>query len=347
MFLLLSSAAQPRYREDILRCLAAPVGSTIQFRYRKEWIAVDSQNSYNALARSEGLVCFIGDAETGEQPLTPIRRVTIEHVLEHGTTVSLLLKLEDFVSAKTNTFTAQVASQSKAYHPRKENGKLKGKWLFPVNGSSLKEIEHNTSLATWEKVVQELASKPEFANEHFFWTVVGIEPIARLGNDYTESLPWPSTLARNSFNSLLVYHYAPSAQPPLENLPNLTFLCGGSVQSISPMTVRIDSRYDLKRWRFNAQSSGYRSEPGWIGITAPSGWGIELPLATRRSLLAPAALGVLIGLLLGVGGAAAAFRDISSFQDPKFIPSVLVAALSLLGGVLAGLAAVFGIRKSL
>lgn len=33
MFILLSSSARPRYREDILRCLAAPEGTCVQFRY--------------------------------------------------------------------------------------------------------------------------------------------------------------------------------------------------------------------------------------------------------------------------------------------------------------------------
>ncbi len=62
MFLLLSSAARPRYREDILRCVAAPVGGTIQFRYQKKWIACDSLKSLNG---KDGLVCYMGDAENG------------------------------------------------------------------------------------------------------------------------------------------------------------------------------------------------------------------------------------------------------------------------------------------
>jgi hypothetical protein len=55
---------------------------------------------------------------------------------------------------------------------------------------------------------------------------------------------------------------------------------------------------------------------------------------------------VLIGLLLGLGGAGAAMRDVSSIDDPKLVPAIIVAGFSLAGGVLAGLAAVFGIRKS-
>jgi hypothetical protein len=343
MFLLLSSAARPRYREDILRCVAAPVGGTIQFRYQKRWIACDSMKSLNG---KDGLVCFMGEAENGHQPLTPVRYVTIEHVSLHGTTVSLILKMRDFAFAQTEGFSNQVASCAGVHHPRKENGKLDGRWLFSVEGANLSGIEHSKSLATWEKLVQELASKPEFANEGFYWTVVGVEPIAQLNTDYSDSVTWPTALCRNSSNSLLIYHYSPSPETSLQEAPVLTFSCGGSIHNISSTAVRIDSRYDLKRWRFKAQSTGYGPEPGWIGITAPAGWGLELPLGTKRAIFAPAGLGVLIGLLLGLGGAGAAMRDVSSIDDPKLVPAIIVAGFSLAGGVLAGLAAVFGIRKS-
>lgn len=343
MFLLLSSAARPRYRDDILRCIAAPVGGTIQFRYQKKWIACDSLKSLNG---KDGLVCFVGEAENGHQPLTPVRQVTIVDVSVHGTTVSLILKMGDFAFSPTESFTNLVASRAADHHPRKENGKLYGKWLFSLDGANLSGIEHSKSLATWEKLVQELASRPEFAQEGFYWTVVGVEPIAQLGTDYSDCVTWPTALRRNSFNSLLVYHYSPSPETSHQEAPVLTFSCGGSIHNISSTAVRIDSRYDLKRWRFKAQSTGYGPEPGWIEITAPAGWGLELPLGTKRAILAPAGIGVLIGLLLGLGSATSAFRDISSIDDPKFISALIVAGLSLVSSVLAGLATVFGIRKS-
>src|SRR5262245_6449097 len=145
MFLLLSSAARPRYREDILRCLAAPVGATVQFRYQKKWIA---EHSPNSLSGKEGLDCFVGDAETGYQPLTPVRHVTIEHASAHCTTVSLSLKMDDFAFAQTEVFTNQVASHARPYHPQKENGKLDGKWLFPVNSANFQTFERSKSLTT-------------------------------------------------------------------------------------------------------------------------------------------------------------------------------------------------------
>ena len=40
MFILLSSASSVQYREDVLRCLAASIGSHLQFRYDKKWVAV-------------------------------------------------------------------------------------------------------------------------------------------------------------------------------------------------------------------------------------------------------------------------------------------------------------------
>jgi hypothetical protein len=108
--------------------------------------------------------------------------------------VSLILKMRDFAFAQTEGFSNQVASRAGVHHPRKENGKLDGRWLFSVDGANLSGIEHSKSLATWEKLVQELASKPEFANEGYYWTVVGVEPIAQLGTDYSDSVTWPTAL---------------------------------------------------------------------------------------------------------------------------------------------------------
>jgi len=39
MFVCLSSGSSARYREDILRALAMPVGSRLQFRYDQKWVA--------------------------------------------------------------------------------------------------------------------------------------------------------------------------------------------------------------------------------------------------------------------------------------------------------------------
>ena len=39
MLLCLSSAAMPRYKQDILRALAMPAGARLQFRYNLRWVA--------------------------------------------------------------------------------------------------------------------------------------------------------------------------------------------------------------------------------------------------------------------------------------------------------------------
>jgi hypothetical protein len=340
--LLLSSAMRPRYREDILRCIAAPVDAVIQFRYQKKWIACSSPE---CLTGKEGLVCFIGDATTGPQPLTPVRYVKIEHVSIHGTTVSLQLRAADFALANTSAFTEGVNKIAAGFHPRRiDQSPPEGKWVFPVGLEDI-TIERSTSLTIWEKLVQELSGEPEFTDEKLFWTVVGIEPIANLSSDYREMKRWPTALKRGSTSSLVVYHYSPSGDP--QERSYITVSGGGSVNSLSSSQVPVDSRYDLKRWRFSSLATGYGPEAGWIAINAPTGWGLELPLTTDRAYLRAGGLGLLIGLFLGLPGAAAAFRDLPSIADERFMPASILAGISLIGGILAGLAAVFGIRKSI
>jgi hypothetical protein len=325
MFLLLSSAAQPRYREDILRCLAAPLGATIQFRYRKQWIECQSPES---LIGKEGLVCFADDSRTEQLLLNPVRQVTIEHVSVHGTTASLILKMGDFAYAKTEDFSVQISNIAGAYHPRKENGASHGKWIFSVDETKLTGIIRNKSLTTWQNIVEELANKPQFKNEPFYWTVVGIEPIAKPGIDYSECLAWSDRLPRNSLQNLLIYHYFPANKPSESKVPVLTLSSGGCIHAISSTEVRIDSPYDLRRWRFQAQATDHSPKPGWIDIRDPSGWTIELTIVTEWNLWV---LGFLV-FLLG-----------ASLAAPHIFPSVIAAVVS---STVAAILTVFGIRKS-
>jgi hypothetical protein len=57
MFVLLSSGAQKRYRDDILRCMAAPVGSIIQFRYNREIVGKSILQKPDAVHGKQGIVC--------------------------------------------------------------------------------------------------------------------------------------------------------------------------------------------------------------------------------------------------------------------------------------------------
>src|SRR5436309_1051804 len=117
MFVLLSSQASPRYKEDILRCLAAPVNGIVQFRYRKDIVTDEVIAEINQRGRQRGplgdaIVCFVDTAPQGVSPILPVRLVTVVSVTVHGTTVSLILRMKGLAEAETGPFTEQISQLS-------------------------------------------------------------------------------------------------------------------------------------------------------------------------------------------------------------------------------------------
>src|ERR1039458_5725546 len=92
MLILLSSWHRPRYKEDILRCLAAPLGAEIQFRYDLKWVAhsiLEKIRRGDNVGYDKALVCFLDHTQQGVQPLLPVRSVDIKKIREHGSTITV------------------------------------------------------------------------------------------------------------------------------------------------------------------------------------------------------------------------------------------------------------------
>jgi hypothetical protein len=102
MFVLLSSAASPRYRHDVLRCISAPVGATVQFRYLHRYASDEALRLFKIAADTgsspgSSLICFADNTvEDRILPLVPVRRADIQSVAFHGSTLSLSLRVGDF-----------------------------------------------------------------------------------------------------------------------------------------------------------------------------------------------------------------------------------------------------------
>ena len=57
MLILISSSAQQRYADDIVRALAHPAGTSFQFRYDKKY--VDGLLGQRSLAGEPVLICYL------------------------------------------------------------------------------------------------------------------------------------------------------------------------------------------------------------------------------------------------------------------------------------------------
>ena len=83
MLILISSGAQPRYADDIVRALAHPAGTTFQFRYGTKY--VEDRLGQRDLANEPALVCYLMvDASAKTVRLIPCRFATVANGPRHN-----------------------------------------------------------------------------------------------------------------------------------------------------------------------------------------------------------------------------------------------------------------------
>jgi len=337
MLILLSSTSAARYREDVLRCLTAPVDARLQFRYRKSLISED------LLRRAElgqlvgtGLVCFLDANGYDLLSIVPVRSVEVTDVRLHGTTISMTLEMKAFAYAETKAFTHVLGRAAKDTCPYNADGEIHGKYLFEVK-EALTELHLSSSVEGWEKTVGCVRLQQAFQSEPYFWTVLGIEKEGeKISSE--EFSRWPNTPVNGGF-SILVYHYQESGAPA----PNskLSLVVGKAVMNVGPDELKIDSRYDLKRWRFEPRTASYFPTETWLRFRVGDTWDLDLSVQVGGSFWINFAKSLVVGTLIAVPSITA----LAPQRDVDFSMKLLLVGLSLIAGVGAALAVVFGIEK--
>ncbi len=135
MFVCLSSGASPRYRQDILRALAMPKGTRLQFRYDLRWVApaILDRLSAGSGNGTQCLIAYIDQQDKTKIPeLVPCRLAKLSDAQTLGTTVSLGLVLDNLAYAEDlGTFNNEVKTASAGTLPAwQPDGKIRGSyWL--------------------------------------------------------------------------------------------------------------------------------------------------------------------------------------------------------------------------
>jgi hypothetical protein len=351
MFVCLSSGDRPRYRRDIIRVAAMPSGTWIQFRYAATWIApsiasqLDERKKRKRLRGTQSLIAYIDQADPGKDPeIVPCRYATLVDVAKLGRTTSLRLEFGDFAyAADLPQLNESLSSRVSEALPRRVDGRMEGCYWLALEGG-LAEVTRSSNLDTWEMIVEQLASRSDFQQERFFYTLEGLVDVA------TEKRLRPKgnlcALRPSREYDLEIYHYHPTEGDPDTFLSATT-----SEPSISfAMTpeVLLDSRYDLKRIRLRT-ASPMSAERGVLTLRRrrrsenDSEWQFDLPVRLRGAVLRRLGVGLLIGVLLAVSSVVAAY------SNPKLSDADQL-TIALVGGgasLLAGVAAAFGLRRSL
>lgn len=295
MLFFLSSDYSPRYKQDILRCLAAPRGSTIQFRYDKAHIP---GQVFETLTRKstrfplEGVVCSVASKGVGVLPLVPVRKVRVQRPRIHGETISIVLTIDEVVLANSADFTAQLDNLSSHMTPRitQEGQSPEGAYLFEAAMPSKTEV--STNISTWEQTVSTLREQHAYKDEPFFWVALGVESSTKT-LDTSQLHLWPEKLNARQQYRLLIYHFQPRGGPRPDSKMEVSF--GTLLRSVAPPDTRIDSRYDLKSWWFST-SDTLRTLPTWLRIRTADLWDTDLTVSVRASYWKPVISGVLVAV---------------------------------------------------
>lgn len=296
MLFLLSSDYSPRYKQDILRCIAAPMGSSVQFRYDKVHIPNDLVGKLLNSATKfplEGIVCSVASKGNGILPIVPVRKVMVQKPRVHGETISLQLTVDQVVLADSAGFTSELDKLSNHKSPRiPEAGKSpEGAYLFEAAMPGKAEV--GASVSIWERTVSTLRQQHAYKDEPFFWVALGIEK-ANEPLDTSELHPWRNLIEPRGEYRLLIYHFQPRGGDRPDSKLEVTF--GNLLQSVTPPDTKIDSRYDLKSWWFSTSDNTQRAQPTWLRIRTADSWDMDLTVNVGASYWRPVVSGALVAV---------------------------------------------------
>lgn len=347
---LLSSDAQPRYADDIIRVLALAPGLQTQFRYDTRLI----ESSVVALAQSGQLsgeaavVCYVTPGGEHEQrQFIPVRHVTIMRAEIVGSTCVLTIEARNYVTGLSSDFIRRrTTDEVRAALPQFASADAEGANSELLAFFSAFEVRRyaDREMAAFQTTADMLARFRPFSTPGTtFYTVYRLSKAALSSLFARTSKPLRAEggvyrLRSGSRYELEIYVYAPTA--PAEGLKLTASAESDVVGFVSRPVVAIDSRYDLKslilatRAELWTRPTGVSLQfiPGADGPAHPPR-DISLRLLVRGRFLIGAAKALVV--TCGTTGPAA----LAALAADKLTPAL---ALSMvLFGAVAGIGSVF------
>jgi hypothetical protein len=258
MLILLSSGTRERYLDDIVRSLALPAQTEIQFRYSRSWLSqqVTAKIADGSIRNERALICYIDQSTVGAIHIIPCRMARIVEVTNLGSSLAIQLSVDDL--PKYELFDQIQKGLSNNPDCPKWNGKkISGKWFFEQSDFPSTAVQ-SFCLENWERVVSELLARNDFATKHrdFFFHVLGIRLVSN--GVYVVPADNVHNLKSSENYELVLYHYHSSADSSVKTVSLVS--SNESVVLTSLERVRVDSRYDLKTWQFFCEG-GLRATP--------------------------------------------------------------------------------------
>jgi len=253
MFVCLSSGARPRYRQDVLRAIAIPSGGPLQFRYAQDYIteSLKSKIRDGAYQGSKAIIAYVDQTGRDHDPLLiPCRFGRVTKAQLHGTTATLEFVLGQHAYAQDlSAFNKQIRSMSGGALPAwkgSEEQYPKGAYALEVPDEAMSSVVATDELNYWEKIVGQLANRPDFKDESCFYMVDGLYDVEK--DEAHEIRNGVYDLKPSHEYELRIYHYLPTS--PTKTVYLHLRASKPSVEFMSNPVQVIDSRYDMKRIRF-------------------------------------------------------------------------------------------------
>jgi len=344
MFICLSSGATARYREDIVRTMALPAGTDIQFRYDiQRWVApvIRDRLRRGEAVKGPALIAYIDQHDPGRAPETvACRFAEIIEVTPLGTTVTLTLKLGEFAFAENlAAFNTEVRSLGANTLPAwQQDGKIGGSYWLEVS-QKLNTVIPSNALAEWERIVAQLVNRSEFADETRFFSVQGVVSVTDGASVPVRDGVYELKPGHNY--EIRVYHFSPKKNPT----GRIVLAKADDIVSLTRPNLVLDSRYDLKRVRLRT-TKPTSAEETVVAFEYHDNDQVSLicdiDLRVHGTFWQSLAKGVLLGILLASPQTIAALSNPALSDSSKSVIVIAAAAFGLVTGIVAA----FGLKKS-
>jgi len=265
LLILLSSGARRRYRDDIVRALAHPAGTELRFRYGKAYVAdaVLADRQQGSLAGQEALICHLADQPEGKPALlVPCRFVKISRAELVGSSLILTLTAGDYVQQVDDAgLRALMTDDERALLPNQSSDAAAppGKFAFPVAAPlTAKHAPDAASGSAFEATAEALRAAGFGADEPMAFYMV--RKLVKAGSKPSDgdvaiaARDGRYALSSGKRYALDVYSYAPDGDTRPSDASTLTVEADDSDVKFSSETAgKLDSRYDMNRFRFSTE----------------------------------------------------------------------------------------------
>lgn len=358
MLILLSSGARKRYRDDILRCLAAPQGSLVQFRYQRKLVQDSIWSQAEQCHGQQGYVCSVDLEKKAEHDrdvpppcrLVPVRQIEVDAIEIHGDILTVSIRMLGFAkTADVAAFTSDIDGGERRRVPRppelsESAHGSSGKFFFEVGREETGRIQVSDRIADWQDITRALLDQSGYGDEPFFWTVLGLWRDTPASDSSERIREWRGELDANKGYVLAVHTYHPETDTHNFEPSFLRLHTELELRTGHPMDLRVDSPYDVKKWRFLINPSDAVSRQGaWftIGPEKPgqtgTEWEIDLPVEMKPNWLRLIVITIVTGMLLSCPVILAAWAQDDWSIKTKSIHTVVALAACVLGVLVARL----------